>query len=262
MQIMKGAEPIFLKGGENACLLIHGLTGTPSEMAYLAGRMNEAGYTVKVPLLPGHGTDIKELNITTWPAWVGAVSEELVKMYQRHENVYVAGLSMGGIMTLAMAALHGNLIQGGAVFSTPLWFKPFAARYILPILGRTPLASIIGDLPSTPGQDVKEPQGAPHVSYGRNSIPATYSLMELMGLIRKKSFLSSIRTPLLIMQSTQDIFIHSGSARRIYDNISSTKKKIIMLNDCYHAITVDKERSKVADAMIDFFSLQQVNRTP
>ena len=59
MQIMKEAEPIFLKGGENACLLIHGLTGSPSEMAYLAERLNTAGYTVKAPLLPGHGTDIK-----------------------------------------------------------------------------------------------------------------------------------------------------------------------------------------------------------
>lgn len=256
MQIMKGAEPIFLKGGEKACLLIHGLTGSPSEMAYLAERLNSAGYTVKAPLLPGHGTDIKDLNNTTWHKWVGAVSEELVRMSERHERIYVAGQSMGGIMTLMLASLLGNLIQACAVFSTPFWFKPFAARYVLPVLGRTPLARMIGDLPSTPGEDVKEPQGAPHFSYGRNSIPATYSLMELMGLIRKKSFLSGINTPMIIMQSTQDIFIHSGSARRIYDSISSTRKKIIMLNDCYHAVTADKERSKVADAMIDFFSDQ------
>jgi carboxylesterase len=257
MQIMKGAEPIFLKGGEKACLLIHGLTGSPSEMAYLAERLNAAGYTVKAPLLPGHGTCIKDLNNTTWPAWVGAVSEELVRMAQRHERVCIAGQSMGGIMTLMLASLHGSLIQSCAIFSTPLWFKPFAARYVLPVLGATPLARIIGDLPSTPGEDVKEPQGAPHFSYGRNSIPATYSLLELMSLIRKKGFLSTVKTPMLIMQSTQDIFIHSGSAKRIYDSISSTRKKIIMLNDCYHAITADKERSKVADAMIDFFSSQQ-----
>ncbi len=254
MQIMKGAEPIFLKGGDRACLLIHGLTGSPSEMQFLAERLNAAGYTVKAPLLPGHGTCIKDLNNTTWYKWVGTVSEELVRMSERHENVYVAGQSMGGIMTLMLASLHGNLIQACAVFSTPLWFKPFAARYLLPLLGRTPLAQMIGDLPSTPGEDVKEPQGAPHFSYGRNSIPATYSLLELMSLIRKKSFLSTIKTPMLIMQSTQDIFIHPGSAIRIYESISSAKKKIIMLNDCYHAITADKERSKVADAMIEFFS--------
>ena len=177
-------------------------------------------------------------------------------MSERYKRVYVAGQSMGGIMTLMLASLHGNLIQACAVFSTPLCFKPFAARYVLPVLGRTPLARMIGDLPSTPGQDVKEPQGTPHTSYGRSSISATYSLLELMALIRKKSFLSGIKTPMLIMQSTQDIIIHPGSARHIYDNISSTKKEIIILNDCYHAITADKQRSKVADAMIDFFSDQ------
>ncbi len=254
MQIVNGAEPIFLKGGDRACLLIHGLTGSPSEMAYLAGMMNTAGYTVKAPLLPGHGTSIKDLNKTAWPSWVGAVSEELFRMSERHEKVCVAGQSMGGIMTLVLASLHGNLIHACAVFSTPLWFKPFAARYILPILGGTPLGRMIGDLPSTPGEDVKEPQGAPHFSYGRNSIPATYSLLELMGIIRKKGFLSTVKTPMLIMQSSQDIFIHPGSARKIYSSISSSRKEIVMLHDSYHAITADRERGKVTDAMIRFFS--------
>ena len=254
MQIEKGAEPIFLKGSDKACLLIHGLTGSPSEMAYLAEKLNEAGYTVKAPLLPGHGTDIKDLNNTTWHKWVGAVSEELVKMSTRHEKVCVAGQSMGGIMTLTLASLHGNLIQACAVFSTPLWFKPFAAKYILPLLGGTPLGRMIGDLPSSPGDDVKEPQGAPHFSYGRNSIPATFSLLELMSLIRKKGFLSTITAPILIMQSSQDLFIHPDSGKIIYNSVSSQKKEIIMLHDSYHAITADKERGKVTDAMLKFFS--------
>jgi carboxylesterase len=254
MQIMKGAEPIFLKGGDKSCLLIHGLTGSPSEMAFLAEKLNKAGYTVNAPLLPGHGTDIKDLNNTTWHKWVGTVSQELLKMSARHEKVCVAGQSMGGIMTLALAALHGNLIQACAVFSTPMWFKPFAAKYILPLLGGTFLGRMIGDLPSTPGEDVKEPQGAPHFSYGRNSIPATYSLLELMNMIRKKRFLSTIKVPILIMQSSQDLFIHPDSARTIFNNVNSQKKETIMLQDSYHAITADRERGKVADAMIDFFS--------
>ena len=254
MQIVKRAEPIFLKGGEKACLLIHGLTGSPSEMAYLAERLNTAGYTVKAPLLPGHGTSIKDLNNTTWHSWVGAVSEELVNMSSRHEKLYVAGQSMGGILTLTMASLHGNLIQACAVFSVPYRLKPFAARYILPILGGTPLGKIIGDLPSTPGEDVKEPQGPPHFSYGRHSIPATYSLLELMKLITRKSSLASIKTPLLIMQSSQDVFIHPDSGKIIFNNISSKRKELIMLHDSYHAITADRERRKVADAMLEFFA--------
>jgi carboxylesterase len=254
MQIIKGAEPIFLKGGDRACLLIHGLTGSPSEMAYLAEELNTAGYTVKAPLLPGHGTDIKDLNNTTWHKWVGAVSEELVKMSARHETVCVAGQSMGGIMTLVLASLHSDLIRACAIFSTPLGLKPFAAKYILPLLGGTPLARMIGDLPSAPGEDVREPQGAPHFSYGRNSIPATYSLLELISIIKRKGFLSTIKTPILIMQSSQDLFIHPDSARMIYNSVGSQKKEIIMLHDSYHAITADRERGKVSDSMLKFFA--------
>lgn len=254
MQLMKGAEPLFMKGGEKACLLIHGLTGTPSEMLFLAEQLNNAGYTVNAPLLPGHGTSIKELNNTTWHAWVGTVSRELVKMRARHEKVYVAGQSMGGIMTLMLAALHGDMIEACAVFSTPMHFKQFAARYLLPVLCATHIGRMIGDLPATPGLDVKKTQGVPHASYGRNSIPATYSLMELMKIIRKKSFLSAIKTPLLVIQSTEDIFIHPGSAAHIIKNTGSAKKELIMLHNSYHAITADCERDKIVEAMLNFFS--------
>jgi carboxylesterase len=113
---------------------------------------------------------------------------------------------------------------------------------------------MIGDLPSTPGEDVKEPQGTPHFSYGRNSIPATFSLLELMSLIRRKRFLSTITTPMLIMQSSQDLFIHPDSGKIIYNSVSSQKKEIIMLHDSYHAITADRERGKVTDAMLRFFA--------
>jgi len=253
MQILKGAEPIFLKGGDKACMLIHGLTGSPSEMSYLAENLNKAGYTVNVPLIPGHGTSIKELNATTWHQWVGFLSAELVKMSSRHEKVYVAGQSMGGIMSLTLAGLHSNLINAFALFSTPVWFKPFAARYVLPIAARTPIARLIPDMPEPPGEDVKEVQGKRHVSYQRRSIPATYSLSELMGIIRKKSFLSAIKSDVLIVQSSLDNLVLPKSAQYIFKNVSSSRKKILMLHDCYHAMTADKERGKIFKAMVEFF---------
>jgi carboxylesterase len=254
MEIMKGAEPVFLEGGEKACLLIHGLTGSPSEMDYMAHRMHAAGYTVKAPLLPGHGTSVKELNRTTWHAWVGAVARELCDLKSKHDKVYVAGLSMGGLMTLTMAAIHGPMIEACAVLSAPMKFRPFVARYILPIVGRTPLSRLIGDLPSKPGFDVKEPPGPKHISYGRDSIPAAYSVLELMLIIRKPGFLSRIENPIIIMQSSQDVFIHPNSGRHIYRHVASSKKEFIVLHDCYHTITVDKQRDKVADSVIRFFS--------
>lgn len=254
MSIVQGAEPIFLEGGEKACLLFHGLTGSPSEMAYLAERLHAAGYTVKSPLLPGHGTpDIRDINRSTWHAWLGAAMRELCLLAENGRPVYVAGLSLGGLLTLALLALSGDTIRAAAALSTPMRFKGFQARVLLPIAARSPLGHFIQDVPKRSGMDVLEAQGPHHVCNERDSIPAAYSLRELMAVMRRKSFLSRIERPLLIMQSRIDPVIHPGSAAHIYRHVASRSKDLVMLNECYHTITVDKERQTVADRVISFF---------
>ena len=41
--------PIPINGGHNAVLLIHGLSGNPREMQYLARRLQATGFSVCVP---------------------------------------------------------------------------------------------------------------------------------------------------------------------------------------------------------------------
>ena len=50
------AFPFFRKGGDKAVLIIHGYLGSPYDVKYLAEKLSQNGYTVSVPLLPGHGT--------------------------------------------------------------------------------------------------------------------------------------------------------------------------------------------------------------
>lgn len=255
MEIVKGAEPIFLEGGEQACLLIHGLTGSPSEMGYLAGRLHAAGYTVRAPLLPGHGTpSIKDVNRTTWHAWLGAVTREFYGLADSGRPVYVAGLSLGGLLALSLLALFGNRIRAGAVLSTPMRFKSLQARVLLPLVARSPIIRFIQDVPKPQGMDVREEQGPRHVCNERDSLSAAYSTKELMNVVRRKSFLARIDRPLLIIQSRLDTVIHPGSAAHIYRSVASPAKELVMLDESYHTITVDKERDRVAREIIGFFN--------
>lgn len=52
-------NPFFLKGLKTApaILLIHGYTGSPRDMIWLGHQLNEAGYNIYIPRLPGHGTN-------------------------------------------------------------------------------------------------------------------------------------------------------------------------------------------------------------
>ena len=46
---------ITLTGEEHAVLLLHGLQSSPAELQPLAKRLNQAGYTVRVPRIKGYG---------------------------------------------------------------------------------------------------------------------------------------------------------------------------------------------------------------
>jgi len=190
-------------------MLIHGLTGSPSELRFLAEQLHQAGYAVKVPLLPGHGTtSILNLNRTTWHDWLGVVTHGLYILAEDDKRVYVAGLSLGEMLTLSLLALHGNLIRAETVLSTPMKFKGCKSSALLPIVAQYPITWFIKDVPKQTSMDVKEPQGPRHICYDRDSIPAAYSAFELMAIIRERSFLAKIEKPLLIMQSKLDPVIH------------------------------------------------------
>lgn len=252
MQIMPGAEALSLEAGDDSCLLLHGLTGSPSEMCFLAQKFHEAHYSVRVPLLPGHGTNIKDLNGCTWHDWFGAVVEELFFLKNKYRNVYVAGLSMGGLLTLTLLALFSEKIHAAAVLSTPMKFKGLKPRLVLPIVARSFLGKLIGDVPkSIP--DVRRVDTKRHVCYDRDSLPATYSTLELMRIVRKPDFLARVDKPALIIQARQDPVIHPKSAGYIHKWINSVDKEIVMLEESYHTVTVDVERELLALTIIDFF---------
>lgn len=62
-----------------------------------AEHLGAAGYTVRVPLLPGMGT-WKDLNATTWHDWYGELERAHDELAARCSTVFAAGLSMGGLL--------------------------------------------------------------------------------------------------------------------------------------------------------------------
>ena len=89
-------------------ILVHGFTGSPASMRPWAHYLNELGYTVRVPRLPGHGTDPEDLNRVSWQEWPAKVEEELVELQKTCEKIFICGLSMGGGTTLNVALKHSK----------------------------------------------------------------------------------------------------------------------------------------------------------
>jgi carboxylesterase len=249
--VMPGAEPFELPGsGNRAVLLIHGITGTPSEMRYLGEHLNRAGYHVRAPLLPGHGTTIKDLNSTTWRDWFGKAEIDFLTLSAHFEDVFIAGLSMGGLLTLSLMALKAGRVKAGAALSTPMIFSDWKARYLLPIADMTGLKYLVPDLPKSI-RDIAAKGAKTHVCYDRDSVVATASLISVMKKIRHD--LSRVDAPLLIVQSEKDTVVDPRSADIIFEGVSSSVKEKVILEKSFHTITVDVEKDIVAKSVLEFF---------
>lgn len=98
--------PIFKRrpGAIGAVLLIHGFTGNPSEMGYLADELFRAGHTVYAPRLPGHGTDRADFMATGAADWIRRARDAYIELYAEYGRVRVVGHSMGGAIALILAA--------------------------------------------------------------------------------------------------------------------------------------------------------------
>jgi len=119
------------QGRRHAALLIHGFPGTPAEMHPLAMALHERGWTVSAPLLPGFGTDIENLPVRTIKDWKRTVESALRELTASHEHIIIAGNSMGGALSIDLAARHQ--IHGLVLFA-PFWHLDHILWRLLPVL--------------------------------------------------------------------------------------------------------------------------------
>ena len=115
MPLMPGAEPYRHDGGEVGVLLCHGFTGSPQSLRPWGEYLAERGLSVSLPLLPGHGTRWQDMQLTGWQDWYAEVDRELRGLTARCRQVFVFGLSMGGALTLRLAARHSAAVSGIAL---------------------------------------------------------------------------------------------------------------------------------------------------
>src|SRR5687767_2306551 len=103
--VIEGAEGIVrATGSRRAVLILHGFGDTPQTLEYLADHLHGLGFTVHAPLLPGHGRTLAEFGVTSADAWLAAAERELAALRRSHEFVGLVGLSMGGALSVILAA--------------------------------------------------------------------------------------------------------------------------------------------------------------
>ena len=255
-----------------AVILIHGLTGTPTEMRFIAWFLNTQGFTVSCPRLANHGQTLEVLRMTKWQAFYGSVRQAYDELRKDHQEIFVAGLSMGALLGLLLAEELQEGIAGVSCLSPTLFYDGWNVpwyHFLLPLASHTPLKHFVYFKEEPPyglkservrekvhefykGANIHEMRDVDRFGYPFFPVQLLAELHRLVAHLKPR--LSRVTCPCQIIQARQDDMSSVKNALHIHDAVGSTRKEIVYLEDSYHVITADQERGKVAQSMLDFFA--------
>lgn len=270
IESLLGPAGYYSRRGEDAVLLIHGLTGTPAEMRSLAKKLLHQGFSVMCPRLAGHCGSIAELKKSRWQDWYNTVEQSFEALKSEHRQVYVAGLSMGALLALRLAAHKGDRVGGLGLLSSTFfydgWNMPkYKRRLLLPLVIYSPLKRFISWTETSPYgikcertrakvQAVLENRDANAAEqFGIFRTPAV-TIHESMRLIREaQRALPSVHTPTLIVHAIEDDMASLKNAHYVAEHIGAPDIETFFVDDTYHVLTLDRRKHQVAERLCNFF---------
>ena len=242
--IVEGAEPFSASNGQDGVLVLHGFTGSPRSMRPLAEAFADAGYCVELPLLPGHGTSIEDMLDTTFADWSRAANEAFQSLAARCNRVMVAGLSMGGTLSLWLAERHPEV--AGLVLVNPLVEQAAESFYEM-------LHGILdAGLDRSPGvgEDIAL-EGVREGAYEATPVVPLLSLMDAAGEVA--AALGVISCPVLLLSSRADHVLPSSNGDLVVEHVSGPVERV-WLERSYHVATLDHDQAEIEQRAVEFAS--------
>jgi carboxylesterase len=255
------------EGGRDGVLLIHGLTGTPTEMRMVGKGLNRAGFTVVGVRLAGHCGSEDDLLATTWEDWYASVEAAAEELRGRVDRVFVAGLSMGALLALRLAAVRPGWIDGvgvyGATFRYDGWSIGWTGRlsFLLPIFKRLGIGRERSFIEQPP-YGIRDERLRAQVSAAMFSgdseaagLPGNpwHALAEMVKLSREvRRRLPDVVAPCFIAHAADDDVASVANADLVARRVRGPIE-MLLLADSYHMITIDRERRTLIERTADFF---------
>lgn len=240
--VIKEAEEFYYPGNDIGILILHHFSGSTHSTRYIGGQLADQGFTVYGPRLTGHGKCPEDLEKATCNDWIRDVEEGLEKLRERCSKLFVAGLSMGGTLSLYLSEQHANI--SGVIPINPVIDLPgLRQKYIQ---SKNKGVRFIGENGPMLQTEIKE------VADSRTPVQAIKELLTLMEKVKKN--LHKIRVPALIFSSVHDRVVPPENAEFVYYSISSRDKTIFFLKNSGHVATLDHDKDLIADQCIRFIN--------
>jgi carboxylesterase len=242
------AAPFAADGGPTGVLVLHGFTGSPQTVRQWAEHLAEAGLTVRAPLLAGHGGDWQTLAKTGWTDWYADAERAFTELYARCDQVFVAGISMGGCLALRLAQTQRDRVSGVVVVNPSLAGDS-------PLIPFTPvLKFVIRAVPSI-GGDIKKP-GAQEGAAKKTPVASVATLPAMWKTTASE--LASVTQPVLVYRSTVDHVVGPPSMKVLTGALPGAEVR--MLANSYHVATLDNDAPEIFDGTLAFIQKHSITQ--
>jgi len=239
-----GAEAYsHIGNGDVGVLVLHGFTGNPGSMRALAEACAAAGFHVELPQLAGHGTAMEDMIPTRWADWSADAEKAYQVLSKRAKKIVVMGLSMGGALTLWMAAQHPEAC--GIVCVNPAT-QP-QPQEVIDMLQEM----IDGGMVTTDGigSDIADPS-AHETAYSGTPLGAMKSFLS-DGLAPLAPRYPSIKMPMLLFTSVQDHVVQPSDSDAVAATYGGPVERV-MLERSYHVATQDYDKDIIFAGAVAF----------
>lgn len=242
-------DPLLSIGKAPRVLAFHGFTGTPQEVALVVDVARELGLGAEAPLLPGHGGRVSELAPTRYADWLAAAEAHYARL-AAEGPVIVAGLSMGSLLALQLAANHPDTTVGVIAMANAMWLGSPWPTWALKLVDRLGLPDF---WMSKSAPDIADrEQRALHLTYNAQPIRAAISLLRAGEALSQE--LHRVRVPALLLHGALDAVAPVSNAWRVAVRLGSLQKRTVILPRSHHILTRDVERQTARREISDFLS--------
>ena len=240
-------------------LLLPGLCGTYRELGAIPRVLEDSGYHVCIPEIPGYADSQGNIN---WASWLEHLEACYTELRDISESVVVVGLSMGATLALKLAQRRDD-IDGIVLLSPILRYDGWAMPFYHPLIRlaywlgfrnwkwreKSPYGIANIELRRRVQKSVEQGD-ASEVGAAFISARHMHAAQQLMHDTRL--WLSHVRAPLLVIHAVDDETAAPRNAEEILKKINSEVRRAIWLGDSYHIITVDNEREVVVNETARF----------
>ena len=238
-------EAFDLGSGELGALLIHGFCGTPPEVRDLGEHLAAAGFRVHGALLAGHGSTPEDLERTGWRDWLESAQAQLDALKKECRFVFCAGQSMGGTLSLALAARNPD-VTAIATCAALVSLGRFTETQIR--LGRR---VIRWHYPDRDSVDLWNREAVSRLrSYNRRAMKSHVDLVDLYLDTRRS--LPQIKQPALILHGLRDGTVPHANAEIIRSAIGDSAT-VRYFDRSGHAMSIDVDAPEIQDLITEHF---------